>query len=328
MSNILVTGGLGFIGSHIVDELINLKHDVYVVDNLSGGSTNNINRKSHFYQMTVNDKRQMSWMFVDYKFEYVFHLAAYAAEGLSHFIRNFNYTNNVVGSMNIINECIKHEAKLIFFSSIACYGDAEPPFTEETQPQPIDPYGIAKYATELDIIAANKMFGLDYIIFRPYNIYGPRQRLNDKYRNVLGIFINQILSDKPLTVFGDGTQTRAFSFIGDIAPKIAQSAFKPEMYNKTFNIGAEKTYSVNDIAEMVKRAMGSHQQIMHVKARNEVHNAYCSIDKIKKHFPSINKTQIWDGINKMVEWANTQEIEESKEFTNIEVYKNLPTIWK
>src|SRR5439155_712575 len=189
-------------------------------------------------------------LFAEHRFDYVYHLAAYAAEGLSHFIRNFNYTNNVVGSANLINESVKTDVKcFVFTSSIAVYGELKPPMREDMTPRPVDPYGIAKYAIELDLRAAHEMFGLNYVIFRPHNVYGEHQNIGDKYRNVIGIFMNQIMQDKPLTVFGDGTQTRAFSYIDDVAIPIARSVSIPEAYNQVFNVGGDTPYTVTELAQ-------------------------------------------------------------------------------
>jgi UDP-glucose 4-epimerase len=137
--------------------------------------------------------------------------------------------------------------------------------TEETPPRPEDPYGIAKLAVEQELRVCKEMFGLDYVIFRPHNVYGERQNIGDKYRNVVGIFMNQILQGKPMTVFGDGSQTRAFSYIGDVAPIIAEAVDVPEAYNQIFNIGADQPYSVNELAS-VAMAMGV-QAIIHLPSQ-------------------------------------------------------------
>jgi len=190
----LVTGGAGFIGSHLTDELISLGHRVIVLDNLSGGFIRNINKKAIFVRGSINNTKLLNKLFNKYHFDFIYHLAAYAAEGLSPFIRRFNYQNNLIGSINLINLSIKHKIKrFIFTSSIAVYGSNQVPMVETLTPQPEDPYGISKYAVELDLIAANKMFGLEYVIFRPHNVYGERQNHGDPYRNVLGIFINNIM---------------------------------------------------------------------------------------------------------------------------------------
>ncbi|MGZ4035095.1 MAG: NAD-dependent epimerase/dehydratase family protein, partial [Bacteroidia bacterium] len=215
MHTSLVTGGAGFIGAHVTNELIKQGHKVVVLDDLSGGFRENVNAKAIFIEGSITDHELLSKLFNEHKFDYVYHLAAYAAEGLSHFIKRFNYNNNLIGSVNLINESVKHKVKcFVFTSSIAVYGALKPPMLESMQPVPEDPYGIAKYAVEQDLKVTHEMFGLNYIIFRPHNVYGEYQNLGDRYRNVVGIFMNQLMQGKSLTVFGDGSQTRAFSYIG------------------------------------------------------------------------------------------------------------------
>jgi len=193
----LVTGGAGFIGSHVARHLLKLNHQVIVLDDLSGGFKENIPQEAIFIKGSITDEALIKDTFKKYSFDYVYHLAAYAAEGLSHFIRKFNYENNLIGSINLINASVNHNIKrFIFTSSIAVYGAQELPLKESQKPQPEDPYGIAKYAVEQDLENAQKMFGLDYIIFRPHNVYGPGQNIGDKYRNVVGIFMNQLLKNE------------------------------------------------------------------------------------------------------------------------------------
>jgi len=157
-----VTGGAGFIGSHIVNHLLKQGHKVIVLDDLSGGDKDNINPEAIFYEGSILDVELINTLFEKYKFSYIYHLAAYAAEGLSHFIRNFNYQNNLIGSINLINASINHNIKcFVFTSSIAVYGTNKLPLTETQYPQPEDPYGIAKYAVELDLLNAHKMFGME-----------------------------------------------------------------------------------------------------------------------------------------------------------------------
>ena len=227
MSKILVTGGAGFIGSHLAEGLVNQGHEVVVLDDLSGGFEDNVVKGASLVQGSVTDVLLVDTLFSKERFEYVYHLAAYAAEGLSHFIKRFNYTNNLIGSVNLINAAVNYGVKcFVFTSSIAVYGASpELPMTEMTIPHPEDPYGIAKLAVEQELAVSKQMFGLDYVIFRPHNVYGERQNIGDKYRNVVGIFMNQILQGKPMTVFGDGTQTRAFSYIGDLVPAMVRVHF-------------------------------------------------------------------------------------------------------
>ena len=325
----LVTGGAGFLGSHIVDQLVEMGHQVLVFDDLSGGSKENINPKATFLEGSLNDEKHLKEIFDQHQIDFIYHLAAYAAENLSHFVRNFNYQNNVLGSVNLINEAIKHEVKcFVFTSSIAVYRRNTLPFHEEDTPLPVDPYGIAKYAVELDLQAAHEMFGLDYIVFRPHNVYGERQNLSDPYRNVIGIFMNQILNGKPLTIFGDGHQTRAFTYVRDIASHIASSVDLPKAYNQVFNIGADHTFTVKEIAEKVLSEMASNQPIKYLKARNEVQHVHSDHHKFKTLF-HINgaETPLDIGLAQMTEWAKSQNPAAVERLAKLEITKNLPENW-
>jgi len=326
----LVTGGAGFIGAHVTNELIKMGHSVIVLDDLSGGFEDNINPRAIFVKGSITDYELLKKLFEEHKFDYVYHLAAYAAEGLSHFIRKFNYENNLLGSIHLINESVKYKIKcFVFTSSIAVYGAGQLPMKEETVPQPEDPYGVSKYAVELDLRAAHEMFGLNYIVFRPHNVYGEYQNIGDRYRNVIGIFMNQLMQNKPLSVFGDGNQTRAFSYITDVAPYIASSVNIPETFNQVFNIGADKEYSVNELATTVMEAMGIKGDIQHFPARNEVVHAYSDHSKAKKYFKINNDkfTPVNEGVAKMASWAKKVGARSSNTFSNIEITEKLPLSW-
>ncbi|NJM09206.1 NAD-dependent epimerase/dehydratase family protein [Candidatus Gracilibacteria bacterium] len=329
MSKVLVTGGAGFIGSHVTEALVGRGHNVVVLDDLSGGFVDNVVPGAEFVQGSINDVELIERLFNQQRFEYVYHLAAYAAEGLSHFIRRFNYQNNLLGSMNLINAAVNHGVKcFVFTSSIAVYGSSpELPMTEETRPHPEDPYGVSKLAVEMDLKTAKDMFDLDYIIFRPHNVYGERQNIGDKYRNVVGIFMNQILQGKAMTVFGDGSQTRAFSYIGDAAPIMADAIATPAAYNQIFNIGADQPYSINELAQAVARAMGVEPDINYVPARNEVVNAYSSHEKIHHVFGTRSTTILDAGLERMALWVRKHGARSSQEFEGIEVMKNFPKAW-
>lgn len=324
----LVTGGAGFIGSHVAEVLVNEGHDVVVMDDLSGGFKENLPKKATFVEGSVSDHKFVKSVFDRYRFDYVYHLAAYAAEGLSFFIKRFNYENNLIGSINLINASVNSGVKcFVFTSSIAVYGSTKPPFTEEMIPHPEDPYGISKYAVELDLRVSKMMWDLNYIIFRPHNVYGERQNIGDKYRNVIGIFMNQIMTGKKLTIFGDGEQTRAFSYISDVAPVIANSVFEPNAYNQVFNIGARKEYSVNSLAKIVLKTMNSTSELEHLPARKEVVNVYSLNDKVNRIFGYEPAVDLEEGIRRMAEWAKRVGAKKSKEFSNIEVFRNMPESW-
>ena len=327
----LVTGGAGFIGAHVTNHLIESGHRVIVLDDLSGGFMENVNPKALFIKGSITDQTLVATIFQENKIDYIYHLAAYAAEGLSHFIRKFNYENNLIGSVNLINEAVNHKVKcFVFTSSIAVYGAGQVPMNESMIPTPEDPYGIAKLAVEMDLKAAHEMFGLNYVIFRPHNVYGAYQNIGDRYRNVIGIFMNQLLQGKDLTVFGDGQQTRAFSFIDDVAPHIANSVNIPEAMNQVFNIGGDIDYTVNELAKTVIDVMGIERPINYQPARNEVLHAYADHSKAIKVFnlDASKFVQLKDGVTKMAAWVDEVGSRSSSYFGNIEIEENLPPIWR
>jgi UDP-glucose 4-epimerase len=328
-SRVLVTGAAGFIGSHVCAHLLRQGNRVVGLDDLSGGFRDHVPPGTQLVEGSVTDAALVQRLFAEHRFEYVFHLAAYAAEGLSHFIKHFNYTNNLLGSVNLINASVNHDVKcFVFTSSIAVYGRNQVPMAEESVPQPEDPYGIAKYAVELDLREAHEMFGLNHVIFRPHNVYGENQNLGDRYRNVIGIFMNQVMQGRPMTVFGDGRQTRAFSYIDDVAPIIAASATRPESYNQVFNVGADKPYSVLELVDVVAQAMGVKPDLKHLEARNEVVHAYSSHAKVQKYFGDLIKdVSLEEGVGRMAAWAKKAGARQGKPFQGIEVRKNLPPAW-
>lgn len=328
MSISLVTGGAGFIGAHLTKELLNCGHSVVVLDDLSGGFRENVDTRASFVEGSVVDEALVHSLFEKYKFDYVYHLAAYAAEGLSHFIRRFNYTNNLIGSVNLINASVLHHVKrFVFTSSIAVYGTGELPLRESQTPHPEDPYGVAKLAVEQDLAVAHSMFGLEYVIFRPHNVYGEYQNIGDRYRNVVGIFMNQIMAGKPLSIFGDGSQTRAFSYIGDIIPAIAQSATHEQARNRTFNVGGDHVYSVKQLAETVLRVTQSQSELCYLPPRHEVMHAYSDHSLFYNVFGQQRSTPLEEGVAIMWDWVKTRGVKKTKKFTNIEVHRNLPEFW-
>jgi UDP-glucose 4-epimerase len=331
MSKALVTGAAGFIGAHLIRDLLeNNRVEVLALDDLSGGFRENVPEDVEFIEGSVTDQSLVQDIFREHSIDYVYHLAAYAAEGLSPFIRRFNYENNLIGSVNLINQSVKTGVDcFVFTSSIAVYGEGQVPMKESMTPSPEDPYGIAKYAVELDLEEANGRFGLDYVIFRPHNVYGEFQNIGDKYRNVVGIFMNQILRGEPMTIFGDGTQKRAFSYVADIIGPMARAPWTKGARGRVFNIGADQPYSVNELAREVAKAMGKPDHpVTHLEARDEVEVAYSDHSAAKEVFGEFPQTPLSKGLEQMAEWVFEVGARETPPFEAIEIEQDLPPSWR
>lgn len=324
---VIITGGAGFLGSHVAKHCLDLGFNVIVVDDLSGGFKDNVPKGAVFEECSTIDHEGIDQIFSDYKPSYVYHLAADARENLSHFTARHTYMNNVIGSANIINACVNNNVKcLVFTSSIAVMANGMPPYTEDEPFRPMDPYGASKALIEQHLHYAMEMFGLNYIVFRPYNIYGPGQHIGDKYRNVIGIFMNQIMNKEPLTVFGDGTQRRAFSYIDDVAPHIAKSVTMEDIYNQIFYIGGSNAYSINELVEVVGRAFDVEPEVRYLEVRHEAKYAYALTERAQSVFGR-SWTSLDVGVRKMAEWAKSVGPRKSNEFRGIEIRKNLPEGW-
>lgn len=329
-TRVLVTGAAGFMGSHVADACLDLGMEVVATDDLSGGFIENVPDRATWIEGDLRDGEFVRSLWDEGPYDYVYHLGAYAAEGLSHFIRAYNYRNNLEASVNLINQAILGSAKrFVFTSSIAVYGAGQVPMTEDQTPEPEDPYGISKYAVELDLKAAQHMFGLDYTVFRPHNVYGERQNIADPYRNVIGIFMNNVLQGKAMPVFGDGLQTRAFSHIADVAPIIARSPLVEAARNEVFNVGADDAYTVLELAHTIADALGVEPDIVHLEARNEVVHAFSDHSKVQRAFGTGEPVGLIDGIARMAQWVQEHGPREQLEFPGaIEVLTNLPPSWR
>jgi UDP-glucose 4-epimerase len=324
----LVTGGAGFIGSHLAENLGQKGHRVVVLDDLSGGFRENVPAGTTFVHGSILDVALLAELFERYRFNRVYHCAAYAAEGLSHFIKRFNYDNNLIGSVNLINAAVNFDVQcFVFTSSIAVYGAGQTPMSEDLAPEPEDPYGIAKLAVERELKVSHEMFGLPYVIFRPHNVYGERQNIGDRFRNVVGIFMNQLLRGEPMTVFGDGEQQRAFTHVRDVAPAIADSPEVAAARNRVFNVGADVPFTVNHLARVVAEAMGKPCVVTHLPPRKEVQVAFADHSRADAVFGSGPKISLEDGIRTMAKWAKAHGARTGGSCPEPEIRRNLPSTW-
>jgi UDP-glucose 4-epimerase len=327
---VLITGVAGLLGSRLADWIIKNKPQVEIVgvDDLSGGYKENVNPKVNFWQMDlVNDSIEN--IFENHNIDYVFHFAAYAAEGLSPFIRGYNYDNNLKATARLVNECIKNDIKrLVFTSTLAVYGHQDGNLFDENQvPKPIDPYGVAKYACEMDIQIAGEQHGLDWCIIRPHNVYGVKQNIWDKYRNVLGIWMFQYFNGEPMTIFGDGEQTRAFSFIDDSLEPLWNSAVREEASKQIINLGGTKEVSINEASETLMQIIGDGSKV-YLEKRHEVKHSIPTYQKSIDILGFDHKTDLEEGLTKMWEWAKQQPMRDRFVWPSYELEKGIYSYWK
>lgn len=327
--NIIITGVAGLIGSRFADWVLQNKpeYNVIGIDDLSGGYLENIDPRVKFYNRQIGVTSTED-LFKKYQPEYAFHYAAYAAECLSPFIRKYNYQNNLVASADIINNSIKYSVKrLVFTSTLAVYGNSIPPFDETLTPNPIDPYGVSKYACEMDIRIAGEQHGLDWCIIRPHNVYGVKQNIWDKYRNVLGIWMYQYMNNEPMTIFGDGLQTRAFSFIDDSLPCMWKAAELPTASKQIINIGGKTHTHIKDACQILQKVIGG-GDIVFKEARHEVKNAYVTWQKSVDVLGYEEKYSLEQGITEMWNWAKSQPKRERFIWVEYELDKGIYSYWK
>ena len=331
MSKILITGVAGLLGSRLSDWVINnTNYEVVGIDDLSGGFTENINPKVKFYKFNLTNLEKLKEVFKKENIEIIYHFAAYAAEGLSPFIRKFNYENNVIASSNLITCSIEFSIKrFIFASSMAVYGEKyEPPFHEDLLQAPIDPYGIAKYAVEMDLKIASDQHGLNYTIIRPHNFYGINQNIWDKYRNVLGIWMYQILNKESPTIFGDGSQVRAFSYVDDSVIPFWNASQNDNCKGEIINLGGTKEYSISEACNILINVTGQNIKPVYLEPRHESKYAWATWDKSIELLGFEHKVNLEEGTAKMWEWAKKQPNRERYVWPEYELNKGLYEYWK
>lgn len=326
---ILITGVAGLLGSRLADWIVTNQPNVKIIgiDDLSGGYIENVHPNVNFFNVDCKSDK-LSDIFEKTNPDYVYHFAAYAAEGLSPFIRKYNYENNLVATANVVNQCIKYNVKrIVFTSSMAVYGNGTPPFDENDAPNPIDPYGIAKYACEMDIKVAGDQHNLDWCIIRPHNFYGIKQNIWDKYRNVLGIWMYQHLNGEPMTIFGDGEQKRAFSYIDDCLEGLWKSSQQENCSKEIINLGGSKYYTINE-ANKVLREVIKGGKVVYKEERHEVKNAHPTYQKSIDLLGFSDKTTLHDGLDHMWEWAKKQPSRERFVWKDYELDKGIYSFWK
>src|SRR3989344_2915924 len=334
---ILVTGSAGFIGSHIYDLLFAMGHEVYGVDDLSGGFMRNVSQPKRFTKLDLRDRKKTAAYIAKLKPEIIFHLAADATEGRSQFTPFSAVDRNLVAYMNLLIPAIKHGMKkMILTSSMSVYGAQQTPFREDMEPRPEDIYGISKAAMEQTTQIMSQVYGFTYVIIRPHNVYGPLQNLADPYRNVIGIFINRLMQGKTFYIYGDGKQERAFSYIDDVIDPMITSAFNSGAEGKIFNLGSDVSFSLNELGEIVLEEFFEDKPIpkrmrpIHVPDRpQEVKYAFSDHAQAKKILKYRAVTKLREGIRKTIAWARTLGPQKFAYLDRMDLdHPNLPSIWK
>lgn len=304
---ILVTGGAGFIGSHLVDELIERKHQVIVIDNLSTGKKENINPKAQFFKKDIRNLKDILPLFKG--MDFVFHLAALPRVQYS--IENpvETYDNNVNGTLNVLEAARRTKVKpvrksglsngvkrVIYASSSSIYGNQKKyPFKEEMRPDPLSPYACQKYIGELLCQMYSRLYGLETVCLRYFNAYGPRASTEGAYALVTAIFLKLKKENKPLTITGDGKQSRDFTHVYDIVrANILASKSKKVGKGETINIGSGKNYTINQVAKFFGGP------IKYIAPRIEPRKTLADISKAKKLLGWQPKIKFEEGIKKLI----------------------------
>lgn len=311
---ILVTGAAGFMGSHLVDELIEKKeHEVYGVDDLSGGYKANIPVCCNFTKLDLRDRKNTEVYINKVKPHILYHLAADATEGRSQFTPLSALERNLCAYMYTLVPAIKNGLKrVVLTSSMSVYGAQKPPFSENMSPKPEDVYGITKMAMEQTTEILATVHNFEYVIVRPHNVYGPRQNLADPYRNVIGIFINCLLNNRNFYIYGDGFQKRAFTYIDDFTPYMIKCGFFDRVKGEIINIGPTKEYTIDYMAKVVLQTFFPDGNVPgHLKPKflperpQEVKDAFCTNTVAKKLLGYKTTVNLKEGVAKMVAWAKT-----------------------
>ena len=330
--NILITGAAGFLGSHLVDYFIKNNHKVIGVDNMIGGSKDNINPNSKFIKEDITELDVMEKICFNENIDVIYHCAATPHEGLSVFSPYIVSKHNFSATVSVVTAACKNKVKrIIYCSSMARYGAQEHPFTEDMKTKPVDPYGISKVAGEEILKNLCDVHGVEWVIAVPHNIIGPKQKYDDPYRNVVSIMLNRMMQDQRPIIYGDGEQTRCFSYIDDCLQCLVKMAFGKNMIKQIINIGPDEEFTtINKVAEICSNIVGFNQKPIYVEDRpQEVKHAVCSSDKARKLLKYKTTVDLKDGIQKTYEYIKKKGAKRFQYHIDLEIVNDkTPLTWK
>ena len=330
MKKVFITGIAGFLGSHVADEFLYQGYEVAGNDNLIGGYEDNVPKDAAFYPFDCRDE-QIKMILNEFKPDLLIHTAATAYEGLSVFSPSFVTSNIYEASVSVFSAAIASGVKkIVNCSSMARYGAIEIPFSEDMVPKPQDPYGIAKYAAEQTLECLAKVHSIDYVTLVPHNIIGPRQKYDDPYRNVASIMINRCLQGLPPIIYGDGNQTRCFSFVQDVLSCLMTACTDEKALSQVINIGPdEEVVTINDLALKIMKLTNFKGEAIYLPDRpQEVKHAICSSSKARKLLDYGTKVSLEKGILSMVEYINERGLSKFNRHIPVEIISDLtPKTW-
>ena len=304
---ILITGGAGFIGSHLAEALLEKGHAVHVLDNLYMGKRENVPAAARFFEGDIQNPSivEQAMEGVDA----VVHLAARVAirDSVSHFCEDAQ--TNLIGTLQLLQHCGKRKIrKFIFASSMAVYGDSQKPtpISETYLQEPISPYGIAKLAAEKYVGLLSRQFNLPWIGLRYFNVYGPRQTFTP-YVGVITIFIRNLQKGKPITIFGDGNQERDFIYVGDIV-KATLLALESDVDGEVFNVGTGRGTSVKQIAQLlIQNLRPGLEPLFQASQPGEIRHSIADISKIQRTLGFEPEAKLSEKISEVIAWNEQEE---------------------
>jgi UDP-glucose 4-epimerase len=330
-SKVFITGVAGFLGSHLADALLAAGYEVVGCDNLSGGYSDNVPAGVEFYQGDCLDRDFLSPIIKGT--EVVYHCASYAHEGLSVF-SPFIVTQNTYGiTLAVLSIAAAHKVKrFVYCSSMSRYG-TQPilPFTENMTPLPQDPYGIAKYASELSVKNICETQGIEYVIAIPHNIIGARQKYDDPYRNVASIMVNLMLQGRQPIIYGDGEQKRSFSFVKDVVDCLVKMGFQDNLAGETINVGPDEEFvTINVLAKMIAELLNFQLEPIYMPERpREVKLATCNADKARKLLGYKTKVDLKTGLLDIIEYIKERGPKSFTYHIDLEIINDkTPRTWK
>ena len=333
MKTVLITGVAGLLGSHLADKYLEEGWHVIGIDNLIGGYRDNIPVNVEFYELDCNEFNSLDSLLKGRNVDLVVHAACTAHEGLSVFSPDFIYRNTASATISVLSASIANEVpKFIFCSSMARYGDyGQTPFTEDLIPRPQDPYAIAKVSAEDCIKLMSKVHGIKFVILVPHNIIGPRQKYDDPFRNVASIMMNRMLRGLPPIIYGDGQQTRSFSFISDVVDPLYRASITESAQGQVINIGPdENEITILERAKLIARIANYRGEFVFVPERpQEVKHASCSANKARELLGYSPKIDLEAGLTQMIDYIKHRGVTEFDYSLPLEIVSDLtPSTWK